>query len=127
MLTGVLRASACLAAAASILLGTISSGETAGALAIGQCAAYGYAFDFGQMPNARTQALSKCTGGKCKVVATMRRTCAAFAIDGKNACGAQGYAVAPQLAEAQNVALRYCYKFGGHDCVIRAFACDAKG
>jgi hypothetical protein len=127
MLRVVVRASACLAAAAGIVLGAMSSGETAGAMAIGQCAAYGYAFDYRQMPDARTQALRKCTGSACKVVATMRRGCAALAIDVKKACGAQGYAVAPQLGEAQNVALRYCYKYGGRDCVIRAFACDAKG
>jgi hypothetical protein len=127
MLTVVVRASACLAAAAGIVLGAMSSGETAGAMAIGQCAAYGYAFDYRQMPAARAQALRKCIGGACKVVATMRRGCVAFAIDGRNACGAHGYAVAPQLGQAQNVALRFCYKYGGHDCVIRAFACDAKG
>jgi hypothetical protein len=124
---GVLRAGARAAAALSVLLIAVSTVEAAGAMAIGQCAAYGYAFDYRQMPAARAQALRKCIGGACKVVATMRRGCVAFAIDGRNACGAHGYAVAPQLGQAQNVALRFCYKYGGHDCVIRAFACDAKG
>ena len=31
------------------------------------------------------------------------------------------------LGEAQNSALRQCYQSGGKDCVIRAWACDAKG
>jgi hypothetical protein len=61
--------------------------------------------------------------GGCKVVA-MSRACGAFAIDGKNACGPHGYAVATRLGEAQNKALRQCYQFGGKDCVIRAWACD---
>jgi hypothetical protein len=51
----------------------------------------------------------------------------AIAIDGKNVCGPHGYAVAARLGEAQNTALRQCYQYGGKDCVIRAWACDAKG
>ena len=43
------------------------------------------------------------------------------------ACGAFGYAAAPRLGQAQNTALRYCYRNGGKDCVIRAWVCDAKG
>jgi len=42
-------------------------------------------------------------------------------------CGAYGYAVAARLGSAQNTALRQCYQYGGKDCVIRAWACDAKG
>jgi uncharacterized protein (DUF2147 family) len=121
------HACAVFGAATSFFLADIASGEAAGAMAIGKCAAYGYSYDYAKEPDARMQALRKCAGGKCKVVATMRRGCAAFAIDGKNACGAHGYAVAQQLGQAQNVALRYCYKYGGRNCVIRAFACDAKG
>jgi Domain of unknown function (DUF4189) len=55
------------------------------------------------------------------------RACGAIAIDGKNVCGPHGYAVAARLGEAQNTALRQCYQYGGKDCVIRAWACDAKG
>ena len=51
----------------------------------------------------------------------MRKGCAALAIDGRNPCGAHGYAAAPQLGSAQNTALRVCYRFGGQDCVIRAW------
>ena len=35
--------------------------------------------------------------------------------------------VIPVKNEAENVALKSCYKYGGKDCVIRAFACDVKG
>ena len=56
----------------------------------------------------------------------MRRACGAIAVDGRNACGAHGYSVAARLGHAQNTALRHCYQHGGKDCVIRAWACDAK-
>ncbi len=64
--------------------------------------------------------------GGCKVV-PLRGACGAIAIDGKNACAAHGYAVAARLGQAQNTAQRQCYRHGGSDCVIRAWACDAKG
>jgi Domain of unknown function (DUF4189) len=70
-------------------------------------------------------ALEKCAG-ECKVV-PVTRACGAIAIDGTNACGPHGYAVARRLGQAQNTALRHCYEYGGKECVIRACACDAKG
>jgi len=110
-------------ALAAFVITTTQQGHAAGALAIGACAAYGYAYDFSEEQRARAAALRKCSG-TCKVVATMQRGCAAYAIDGRNACGPHGYATAPTLARAQNVALRNCYQDGGRDCVVRAFACD---
>ena len=112
-------------AAASLLIAAVGSASAAGALAIGQCGAYGFAYDYAKEAAANQAALGKCAGG-CKVV-PVKRACGAIAIDGKNACGAHGYAVAPKLGEAQNSALRQCYQYGGKDCVIRAWACDAKG
>jgi Domain of unknown function (DUF4189) len=112
-------------AAASLLITSIGATQAAGALAVGACGAYGFAYDFAREAAASRAALSKCAGG-CKVV-PVRRACGAIAIDGGNACGAHGYAVATRLGEAQNGALRQCYHHGGKDCVIRAWACDAKG
>ena len=126
-MVAVLRTCARMGVAAGILIYSATSGWGAGAMAVGSCAAFGYAYDYDALPAARSAALAKCSGGKCKVVATMQHACGAFAIDGHNACGAHGYAVAPRLAQAENEALQYCYKYGGRDCVIRAFACDAKG
>jgi hypothetical protein len=51
--------------------------QAAGALAIGACGAYGFAFDFAADPVARNAALRKCEGD-CKVVAALSRNCAAF-------------------------------------------------
>jgi hypothetical protein len=112
-------------AAACVLVGSVASGHAAGALAIGECGTYGFAYDFSRQAAASRAALGKCAGG-CKVV-PVSRACGAIAIDGKNACRAHGYAVAARLGEAQNRALRQCYQFGGKDCVIRAWACDGKG
>ena len=101
------------------------SAQAAGAFAVGKCAAYGYAFDFADAGKAAAQAHAKC-GAACKLL-TMRKACAAFAVDMKNPCGGHGYAVAPRISTALNEASRSCYKFGGKDCVIRAWACDARG
>jgi hypothetical protein len=122
-----IRMGAGAAGAAGLLLAGVLKGAAAGAIAIGACAAYGYAYDYADVGQASTAALGKCAGKACKVVATMQRGCAAFAIDGREPCGAHGYAVASRLGRAQNAALRQCYKYGGRDCVIRAWACDAKG
>jgi hypothetical protein len=58
---------------------------------------------------------------------TMNRACAALAIDMKNPCGPHGYAVTPKISSSLNAATKKCYDFGGKECVIRAWACDARG
>jgi hypothetical protein len=103
------------------------AGQAAGAMAIGQCAAFGYAADYSDADAARATAQGKCAGRDCKVVMMLNGSCAAFAIDGHKPCGPHGYASARRLGEAENVALRNCYPYGGKDCMIRAFACDTKG
>jgi hypothetical protein len=97
----------------------------AGAFAVGQCGAYGQAFDYSGEAQARAAALKRCKGD-CTAV-TMKRACAALAIDMTNPCGPHGYAVRPHISSSLNEATRECYKFGGKECVIRAWACDAKG
>jgi hypothetical protein len=97
----------------------------AGALAIGKCGAYGQAFDRSASGLAMAAAKKQCKG-ECTAVA-MNRACAAFAVDMANPCGAHGYAVAPRISTSLNEATRRCYEFGGKQCVIRAWACDAKG
>jgi hypothetical protein len=124
-MTGFPRACVGAVAAAGVWICGVAVGQAAGALAIGDCGAYGFAYDFSREAAATKAALGKCAGG-CKVV-PVSRACGAIAIDGKNACRAHGYAVARRLGEAQNMALRQCYDYGGKDCVIRAWACDAKG
>ena len=110
---------------AAALAGASGAAQAAGALAIGQCAAYGYAYDYPNVEAAQTAALEKCVG--CKQVVTTQKGCIAFAIDGQKPCGAHGFANAPKLGQAQNTALKHCYKHGGKSCVIRAWICDAKG
>jgi hypothetical protein len=126
-MTRVLLAAALLAAGVCVWAASIAPGQAAGAMAVGACAAYGYAFDYRSADAARTAAVGKCHGAGCKVVMMLRHSCGAFAIDGHRPCGPNGYASARQLGQAENVALKSCYKYGGRDCVIRAFACDVKG
>ena len=115
------------AIAAAALLGMASAAHAAGALAVGACAAYGFAYDYADVAAARrAAALEKCSG-TCKQVVTTKKGCVAFAVDGRKPCGPHGYANAARLGAAQNSALKFCYKYGGKDCMIRAWICDSKG
>uniref|UniRef100_E6VJ28 DUF4189 domain-containing protein n=1 Tax=Rhodopseudomonas palustris (strain DX-1) TaxID=652103 RepID=E6VJ28_RHOPX len=99
--------------------------NAAGALAVGKCGAYGQAYDYPAEAAAIAAARQRCKGD-CTTV-TMRRACAALAIDMSNPCGAHGYAVESKISSSLNAATRRCYEYGGKECVIRAWACDAKG
>ena len=101
--------------------------NAAGALATGKCGAFGYAYDDVSPEAAALRARAQCKGRECKVVASFRKTCAAFAIDAKNACGPSGWAQAGSLAQAQNVASQQCRRYGGRTCVIRTWVCNSKG
>ena len=122
----IIRAGVGAAAAAGWLWAGIAAPEAAGALAIGTCAGYGYAYDFASVEEAQKAAMEKCVG-TCKQVVTTQKGCVAFAVDGRKPCGPHGFANAPRLGAAQNTALKFCYQYGGKDCVIRAWICDAKG
>jgi len=79
----------------------LAMAQAAGALAIGACGAYGFAFDFAADPMARNAALRKCEGD-CKVVAALSRNCAAFAVDMPGL--ARGGSRGPQAATRQRAA-----------------------
>ena len=126
--TAVAQRRALFVLALTLVLGAsrlVTQSWAAGAFAIGQCGAYGQAYDFPGENAARAAALKQCKGN-CTAV-TMKRACAALAVDMANPCGAHGYAVKPRISSSLNAATRECYKFGGKECVIRAWACDAKG
>ena len=114
------------ASARFMTLSFVTPALAAGAFAIGKCGAYGQAYDYPAESAARAAALKQCKGGNCKMI-TMKRACAALSIDMVNPCGPHGYAVRPKISSSLNEATRECYKFGGKECVIRAWACDAKG
>ena len=116
-----------LLATATLMLVTVNAARAAGALAIGSCGAFGEAYDFANVDEARKSALAKCQIDTCRVVATTKRGCAAFAVDFTNACGANGWGRGAKLGGTQNQALKSCYAGGGKECVIRTFFCDAKG
>jgi hypothetical protein len=97
----------------------------AGAFAVGKCGSYGQAIDYPGVAAAQAAARKQCQG-ECTTV-TIKRACAALSIDMANPCGAHGYAVERKISTALNNAMKKCYDFGGKDCVIRAWACDARG
>jgi hypothetical protein len=114
--------------ALTMVLGTshfITQSWAAGAFAIGKCGAYGQAYDYAGEAGALAAARKQCKG-ECTTV-TMKRACAALSIDMTNPCGAHGYAVESRISSSLNEATRKCYEFGGKECVIRAWACDARG
>jgi len=116
-----------LLATATLMLVAVNTARAAGALAVGACGAFGEAYDFATVAEARESALAKCKSGTCRVVTVAKRGCAAFAVDFADACGANGWGKSARLGRSQNEALRSCYKSGGKECVIRTFFCDAKG
>ncbi len=121
-------AARCRTTIAAVLLLSVGAADVAsaaGALAVGKCGAYGQAFDYPAQDAALAAARKQCKG-ECTTV-TINRACAAFAVDMKNPCGAHGYAVAPRISSSLNQATKKCYDYGGKECVIRAWACDARG
>ncbi len=120
------RDSAVAVATACLLIAMIGAAGAAGAFAVGACGAYGYAYDYKRLADARTAAAQKCSG-TCKVVGAIRRGCAALAVDAKHPCGSFGWAINSHLGKAENASLHRCQQYGGHDCVVRAWACDEKG
>jgi hypothetical protein len=123
---GIGRSFARVVAIGGVLIATVGAADAAGAFAVGACGAYGYAYDYKHVADARAAATRKCTG-TCKVVGDIQRGCAALALDAKNPCGSFGWAVNAHLGKAENASLHRCYQFGGRDCVVRAWACDEKG
>jgi hypothetical protein len=121
------RKSALVWGAACFLVAGIGVATAAGALAVGACGAYGYGYDYHKVADARIAAMKRCSGNACRVVGVMHRTCAAMAIDAKNPCGPYGWAIESHLGKAENASMQRCYQYGGHTCVVRAWACDEKG
>ena len=114
-------------AALCIFAMAICAAHAAGSFAVGACGAFGYGYDYRKLTEARAVAMKKCVGQACKVVGDIKRGCAALAIDAKHPCGSYGWAINQHLGKAENASLKRCYDFGGHDCVVRAWACDEKG
>src|SRR5260221_6173462 len=114
--------------ALTLLLGAsrfITQTWAAGALAVGKCGAYGQAYDYAAEAPARAAALKQCKGD-CTAV-TMKRACAALAVDMANPCGPHGYALKPKISSSLHAATKEGYEIGGQECVIRDLACHAQG
>jgi hypothetical protein len=123
--TRIAPAGAAVALLSLFTLAGLAPASAAGAFAMGKCGAFGQAYDYPAERDARAAAAKQCKG-ECTTI-TMKRACAAFSVDMANPCGAHGYAVRARISSSLNEATRECYKFGGKECVIRGWACDAKG
>jgi hypothetical protein len=77
----------------------VTESWAAGAFAVGKCGSYGHAYDYAGEGAARAAALKQCKGD-CTAI-TMKRACAALAVDMKNPCGPHGYAVRRHTELAQ--------------------------
>lgn len=75
-----LVAATLLVATATVMLVAVNTACAAGALAIGACGAFGEAYDFRTVDEARTSALAKCQNDTCRVVTVAKHGCAAFAV-----------------------------------------------
>ncbi|MCL2713078.1 MAG: DUF4189 domain-containing protein [Alphaproteobacteria bacterium] len=123
----------CLSATAALALFTLAlapsgSADAAGAIASGECGAYGTAWNSANPAEARLAALERCTGhgGRgCSVVLEFENSCGALAIEMADSCGTTGWVSRSDLGEAQNTAIEACQNAaGGRECVTRAWACD---
>ncbi len=111
-----------------MLLAAVAPREAAGAFAVGACGAYGYGYDYKQMAAARTRRGARVHGQRLQ---DRRRSSAAAVRRSRSMpsipCGSYGWAINAHLGQAENTSMRRCYQYGGHDCVVRAWACDEKG
>lgn len=112
---------------AVLFLAGAACAQAAGALAGGTCGQYGTAYGYDYVGDARRSALDRCGAYSCRVLVTVRNQCAAFAVDRDRRCGSRGWAYAPNRAQAEELALRYCYDNAGYDCRVRAWVCDDRG
>jgi hypothetical protein len=62
-----------LLATAMLMLAAVSTARSAGALAIGACGAFGEAYEFTTVAQARKSALAKCQSATCRVVTVTKR------------------------------------------------------
>lgn len=114
--------------------------QAAGALALGSCDASGYSYgltyDNSPMDWAIGHALQLCAqnGGNsageagtfqnCTVVQTIEGSCLAFSVSRDRPCGATGWAYAPTVGTAENMAINSCREHGGQKCGVVAARCD---
>ena len=123
-MTHSVRLGASIAVLAAVLVASVVTVQARGALAIGNCGAWGGSWNYDSDDDARDRALSECKGRNCRVVTSFAGLCAAYAIDRAKSCGAWGWATRERQSTAENVAIRECENAGGRDCQIRARFCD---
>lgn len=97
-----------------------------GALAIdsNQGNQYGFSYDYSNMWDAESRALSECGYG-CKIVLRVPTGCGAYAADKAYGSTVYGWGKASSEYKAKKVALDYCAAYGGTQCVVRTWTCNS--
>jgi hypothetical protein len=108
------------------VLGIASNVFAWGSLAIdsNQGIAYGFSYDYPTAQEADARALRECGYG-CQVVKNFATGCGAYAADQTPGSAAYGWGTAPTEQEAKDIALNYCYQYGGTRCAIRVWSCNS--
>jgi hypothetical protein len=119
-----IRLGARIAMLAGVLIASVATAQARGALAIGNCGAWGGSWNYNDDEEARDRALSECKGRNCRIVTSFDGLCAAYAIDRDRTCGAWGWSTRERQSAAEEVAIRECENAGGRNCQIRAHFCD---
>ena len=80
------------AVAGCLLMAAVGTAQAAGALGRRLLRRLRLRLRLSQPADARAAAIKQCAGSSCKIVGSIRRGCAAFAIDAKRPCGSFGWA-----------------------------------
>jgi hypothetical protein len=110
-----------------IVTGGVTPTIAAGALAVGDCGAYGASARLFGQSAARTNALKMCAtrgGRNCQLQVDLAGNCASLAVERGRFCGVLGWATANTLNSAQSEALKDCASRGGRNCSIQDSICD---
>jgi hypothetical protein len=84
---------------------------------------WGTSAEYSTQSAADQRALNKCGGG-CRVVVRVQNQCGAYAADQASGSSVAGWAMEPNQASADNLALWECRNRGGRSCQIRVRACS---
>ena len=95
-----------------------------GSLAVSNKGKYGYSYNYPTSEEADARALKEC-GSDCYIVKNFNGGCGAYAADQKPK-GAWGWGTAPTKERAQELALSYCKQYGGKNCVVKIWSCNAR-
>jgi hypothetical protein len=114
------------ALATAITLAFSAGAAGYGALAIddNQGSRHGFSYDYPTAYAAQERALQECGAG-CTIVNTFETGCAAYAADQAPGSTVYGWGTSTTRADAERIAMDFCWQYGGTQCLIRVWGCHA--